>query len=539
MSDRRILYFTNTEHHLYAWKGGRLRLEAVFSDSEDGVTEFRDFAKLHSKSLYYVLADLAGEDFHDETIPWLRGGDRQAVIERRLAQRYRDTRLAAAISLGATAVAGERRNERLVLASFTNTQQFSPWLDALSDAGAKLAGVYSVPLVASALASRLMPKVGAKSNRLFVVSMNSAGLRQSYLEDGNLRFARLERTGEMGPEALAVFVRSETLRLVQYLSSLRVLPRDGPPITALVITPAGQRQVFEQSLPSDGRLTFRTIELPEAARISGIKSADKIGAEQLYLHFVAKRAPKEQFARSEDRKGFLLWQLRRGVVAAGALGLAACVLFAGVKWIEVTNVRDQTNAQMSETRNAEREYQRVTSTFPVTLTTTENLKATVNEFRSIAARSAMPGPAFTHISRALEQFPQIELDQLAWRVERAGAAVAREKAPVDPAVPIPATGGAAPATLPAPAGAVAQGEFMQVLDISGHVNSTQRSDYRAITAQVQSFADALQSDRSYEVVRTQLPFDTTSAGTLSGDMGSSEGNETPRFTVTLARRAAK
>ena len=536
MSDRRLLYFTSNSHQLYVWRSGKLGLEGVFADNEDGVTEFRDFAKQHSKSLYYILADLAGEDFHDEMIPWLRGNDRQAVIERRLAQRYRDTRLAAALSLGAIAVAGERRNERLLLASFTNTQQFSPWLDALASAGAKLAGVYSVPLAAPAVAARLAAKVGTKSNRLFVVSMNSAGLRQSFLEDGRLRFARLERTGEMGPEGLAAFLRSETLRLVQYLSSLRVLPRDGPPITAIVITPAGQRKIFEQSLPSDGRLTFRIIELPEAARAAGIKSADGIGAEQLYLHLVAKRAPKEQFARSEDRKGFLLWQLQRGVVAAGAIGLAACTLVAGVKWVEVLTVRDQTSLQLAEARNADQEYQRVTSSFPVTLTTTENLKATVNEFRSIAARSGVPGPAFTHLSRALEQFPQIELDQLTWRVDRPGAT---DKAAIDPSVPIPATGGALAATPSSAAGGPAQSDFAQMLEISGHVNSTQRSDYRAITAQVQSFADALQVDRSYEVVRTQLPFDTTSAGTLSGDIGSSEGGETPRFTITLVRRSGK
>ena len=54
-----------------------------------------------------------------------------------------------------------------------------------------------------------------------------------------------------------------------------------------------------------------------------------------------------------------------------------------------------------------------------------------------------------------------------------------------------------------------------------------------------AFADALQADRAYEVVRTQLPFDTTSAGTLSGDIGSSEGNDTPRFTITLSRKAGK
>ena len=63
-------------------------------------TSFRVHLKGHRGALVYVLADLAGEDFHEDQIPYLRGGDRQAVVERRLAQRYRDTRLATALSLG-------------------------------------------------------------------------------------------------------------------------------------------------------------------------------------------------------------------------------------------------------------------------------------------------------------------------------------------------------------------------------------------------------------------------------------------------------
>lgn len=528
MSDRRLLYFTAGAHHVYLWRGSRLEHEASYLPDEVGVAAFRDFSKLNAKSLYYVLADLAGEDFHDEMIPWLRGGDRQAVIERRLAQRYRDTRLAATISLGPVSATGERRNERLLLASFTNTQQFSPWLDALSDAGAKLAGVYSVPLLAPALASRIARKIGLKSNRIFVVSMNSAGLRQSYIEDGRLRFARLERTVEMDSEALSAFVRSETLRLMQYLSSLRVLPRDGPPITAIVIAPPGQREIFEKSLPSDTRLTFRTVDLAEAARFAGVKGADGVGAEQLYLHLLAKRAPKDQFARSEDRRGYLFWQLQRGVVAAGAIGLAGCLAFAGFKWLDVVSIRDQTDLQQHEARAAEQEYQRITSTFPVTQTTTENLKVTVNEFRTMAARSATPGPSFAHLSKALEQFPQIELDQLIWRVDLPSAA--EKKAGPAPVAVVPTATGTPP-----PAGGIGAGDFVQILEISGHVSSTQRSDYRAVTAQVQRFADAL-AGQAYEILRTQLPFDTTSEGTLSGDIGSSEDSENPRFTITVARR---
>src|SRR6185295_11996650 len=208
---RRILYFTAEENYLYTASASALRLEATFQTSEAGVAEFREYLRGHRGTLLALLADVPGEDFHEEQIPFLRGADRDAVLRRRLAQRYRDTRLAAAFSLGQVA-ADERRNERVLLASFTNTQQFSPWLDALEEAGARLAGVYSAPLLAPRLA------------------------------------ARLGGTLDTAPQALALFVRSETHRLAQYLATLRALPRDGAPIQVLVVAPPGERRTFEQVL---------------------------------------------------------------------------------------------------------------------------------------------------------------------------------------------------------------------------------------------------------------------------------------------------
>src|SRR5258705_307898 len=242
MGESRILYFTAESHTLYRSSRGALELEARFPGDESGVSAFADYVRGHRGALFSVLVDLTGEDFHEDQIPLVRGSDREAVVQRRIAQRYRDTRLAAALSLG-TVVTGQRRNERLLLASFTNTQQIAPWLDALDSAGARLAGVYSAPLLAPALAARL----GARAGRSFVVSMNRAGLRQSFVEDGKLRFSRLERIAEMEPQALAMFVRSETQRLAQYLATLRVLPREGAPVQVIAVAPTGQRAVFEQS----------------------------------------------------------------------------------------------------------------------------------------------------------------------------------------------------------------------------------------------------------------------------------------------------
>src|SRR3954464_15990021 len=197
MAEHRILYFSAENHYLYRSRGQAIELEATFSSDDVGLSAFHEYLRGRRGALFSVLADVAGEDFHEDQIPFLRGADREAVLQRRLAQRYRDTRLASALSLG-NIIAGERKNERLLLASFTNTEQLTPWLDALDAAGVRLAGVYSVPLLAPTLTARL----GAKGGRAFVISSNRAGLRQCFVDDGRLRFARLERIAEMSPQAL-------------------------------------------------------------------------------------------------------------------------------------------------------------------------------------------------------------------------------------------------------------------------------------------------------------------------------------------------
>ena len=509
MSAKLVLYFTATGHALYRWARGQLELEATFAGDEAGLEQFRGHFKGRKGALVHVLADVTGEDFHEDQIPYLRGGDRLAVVQRRLAQRYRDTRLAAALSLGPTG--GERRGERLLLASFANTQQFTGWIDVLAESGARLSGVYSVPLLAPALAARL----GVRGGQALVVTANATGLRQCYIEDGRLRFARLEPVAEIAPQALPEFVRVETLRLVQYLATLKAMTREGPPIQVLLVVPAAQRAAFEKAFVSDARLAYHTVTLEEAAKKTGVRQLPAgAGGEHLFLHLAVKRPPAEPFARVEDRRSYVLWRLQRAITTAGAIGFAACAVFAAYKGIDVLGLREQAAEQRRQARDASQQHQRITASFPVTQTTPDNLKATVVEFTRIASQSASPEAALVYVSRALEKFPQMELDSVLWRMSKSGDSGA--------------AGGKPPATAPG-------GEMMQVLEISGRVNTIRRSEYRAITAQVQRFAESLRGDPAWRMLRTVLPFDITSEGTLSGDIGSAEGGEAPRFTVIIGR----
>jgi hypothetical protein len=272
--------------------------------------------------------------------------------------------------------------------------------------------------------------------------------------------------------------------------------------------------------------------MPEAMRKIGLKKApEHAQAEGLFLYLLGKRPPKEQFAQSDDRRGFFVWRLQRSIGAAGAALLAACALYAGVKWLDVMAVRGLVDAQRLEAKVASDEYTRITSSFPVTQTTTENLRATVVEFTKIAEKSASPEAALAHLSQVLESFPQIELDSLVWRIPKSpGSASGQRAQPAPPPSATPAEGEAARQTAPDRSFA---GEE---LEISGRLNVSQRSDYREITSQVQRFADSLGGKPPYKVQHVKLPFDVSSEGTLSGDMGNrSNTAEAPTFTIVLAR----
>ncbi len=522
MTARYVLYFTAAGHTLYRRSRWRLSREAGFSADEAGLAAFRAALRARPKSTYYIVPDVAGEEFHEEQIPYLRGADRRAVVERRILQRVRDARVAAALSLGT--VVGERREERLLLASFADTQQFVPWLDAIAESGARLAGMYSTALLAPALASALR----ARAARCLIVTVDRAGLRQSYLEGGRLRFSRLEPVADRSVDALARLVRSETVRLAAYLVTLRVLPRQAPPLRVLVVAPPGAKERFEQILTAETQLDVQTFDAQAAARAAHARLApDEPGAERLFVELAVRKTPSAQFVRREERRGYLLWKLQRAIVAVGAAGFAACALYAGVLWLEASAVRGSTSVQRGATQFAEARYQRIMRKFPVTQTTPDNLKLTVTVFRGIVARSSTPETSLVQLSSVLDRFPHFVLDSLDWRV----GTLPEQAAPGAPVV----EGGARPApesgTKRPPA---------EIIQLSGRITATSRASYRAVTAQLDRFTRALEALPGYRLVLTRLPFDISPQGTLSGGGESGAparaGDDSTPFTVVVSRR---
>ena len=519
MPQKRLCYLTSRGIAAYSWRNGKLRREAVFAAGDKGAAEFSAYVAKTPENVYYVLADVVEEDFFLENVPYVRGRDRRALLSRRLAQRYRDTTLAIPVSLGAEAHAG-RREERILYTSFTNTQHIQPWLGALRSNEARLAGVFSVAFVAPSVGKRM----GLKGARYLLVSLQQAGLRQSYVENGRIRFSRLTRVNSSDPRASARDCAAESVRIQQYLANARILPREASPLDVVVLAPSEYKALYDAECISTPRLQFHIRDLDQVGKNLGMKSAptDTQG-EGIFLHVLARSAPRDQFADDDLRRFYDVWRARVGLLAAGAAAFGLCLVISAANLLQVNRLNREVGTDRQQEARASDEYASTQASFPKTPTSTENLKAVVKNYRLLVRQSAFPGDMFVEISRAVSALPQIEIEKIEWD---AGAGGSREasKAPA-------ATRAAEP---PADFGSV-----VQTAEISGRLNVPQASDYRAITALINQFADALRQQPGIEVTRTQLPFDITAERSISGDIGVARSAEIPRFTVALIRRQGK
>lgn len=484
---RLLLYVSASSSMLYRCERTGLRLLAQVPSDGTGIPAVHACLKGHRGALVQVVADLEGEDFYEDQIPYLRGTERRAVIERRLSQRYPDTCLGAGLSLGHAA--DERRSERLLLASFNHAQPLVAWLGALEREGARVASVHSTALIAAMLAARL----GANGERIFLMTANHAGLRQSFIEGGRLRFSRLASTRD--DSLSATRVRTETERMLKYLGTLRALPKNEAATRVLIVVPDAERAPLARTLGNGAGLAFTTVGLAEAARRIGLRRFPQgAGSEVLYLQLVARRAPKEQFLRGENRRTFVVWRLQRSLVGAGVAGFVSLGAYAAALWVEQLVMRDRIEDARRDTAVARDELARARARLPAAPAPLESLKASALEFRRIAARSASPEAAFAHVSRALDQSPQIELDALAWSAEPE-----------------------------------------QTLEVTARVHGAARADPRTIANEVRRFSALIGADSRWRVIATRLPFDLSSEGVLAASAGG-EATDVQRFSLRVARK---
>jgi hypothetical protein len=247
------LYLNTHRLSAFYWQKGSLLSEGIFENNEQGWDLFGQFLANHADDRFALLVNVAEEGHAHETIPFLRGADRQTLITRKISQHFLGSPLATATSLGYEKT--QRKNEKLLLSALTNPAHFEPWLQRLRSAEVALSGIYSL----SQLGGLLLKKLGLASDRCLLLSMQDHSIRSSYLANGHAHFSRMSPLTDSSIAGIASAFATESGKLHQYLIGQRLIGRDETLPVFIVAHPLAL-PALEKTCQDRGQLRFSLID---------------------------------------------------------------------------------------------------------------------------------------------------------------------------------------------------------------------------------------------------------------------------------------
>lgn len=511
MTAKRILLADGTGLTAHYWRAGRIKFEAEFSNEPAGLEALANYIKKHHSSLFYLLADIAEEGFQLEDLPYVQGGDRAALLQRRLSQYFYNTPLSLAISLGRAK--DGRRDEKILFAALTRPEALTPWLDTLREAEAILAGVYSVPLVLAQCGTPILGTDGP----VLLLTLSHGGVRQTFFDQGKLHFSRLSQLATRSIDEIGRVCANDSAKIFQYLVAQRQVPR-GSPLRTVILAEAGQTRTLQDYCQNSQEIQFEYVDLGAFAKKIRLKdSIEDSNADSLLVHCLAGKPPTQQFAPASETRFHRIWKARTALTSLAWIILGACLLFAGKSALRVAELRDQTELTKLATAEDTRRYNAILDGLPKVNLTPDNLRALASRYDALQKRLPLLEPMLAHLGQAMSENPRIELGRLTWRLADSPDAAANVASAPRPAAAGSPTGG------------------WMVVEIEAQLPLVLVSDQRAQLELIDHFAERLRSAKT-DVRILSRPFDIESDKSLrsAGD-ARALGGEVPKFSLRLAR----
>ncbi len=510
MRPRRLLYLSAHQMTAHLWRAGELVPEGQFPATEIGHDQFSGYLAEHLDSVFSILANVAEEGFHVETIPFLQGRDRQAVIARKLEQQFFNASLTASQSLGYTK--DKRKDERLLLAALTNNEFFAPWLNVFSESGVALSGIYSLPL----MTPTLLEKIGLADEHSLLLSVQDQSIRQGYFCKGELHFSRLTPLHNSSIVGIAQAFSSESRKLQQYLTSQRLIGRNQV-LNAHILAHPGAHKAILSSCTDTPTLHYNLLDIDECAKKTRLAAppADS-HCESLFLNLLATAPPRIQFANDDLRHGYHLGLVRSGVLGFGAAVLSGCLLFSGKLLFDTYTTRQESAALRTEANLSGQRYDEIAKAFPSIPTDYPTLRRIIDRYVELSRSNPIPSELYIEISKGLQTVPAIELESIHWQHENL------ETGP-------PPLAGRPQATPRASDkdSAVVRG----ILRLDG------KSNPRQVLDAFKRLVDALEANPKLRVEILKRPFDIESGKSLKGGDILLKTNQPRSFSLRILRKA--
>jgi hypothetical protein len=541
---KQFLYLTNDKLVCLALRGKKLVERETFGVADIPTPEFGQYVRRHARIPTYVVTDLIEEDFRLDTMPHLRGGDQEAVLERKLGQVYRASPFRHALIQGREEEG--RRDDKVFLHAVTNPELLKPLLAILDHAGVPLEGVYSSAI----LSGLLLKELGLVfPHTMLVTIIPDFGLRQTYFRDQQIKFSRLTPIIYDESRSVGQLIAAETSRTWQYLDSLRFFG-ESDSLEVCMLIHQRDHTMMQEAIRSFPMLRYRFLDVSEIADKFKIAPAPTSShAEEILCHVYANSRLENHFATKEDRRFATFRRLRIGIFSATAVILLAGAFGGGFNLIQANKISNEIDAKNRQERVLQAEFQMIANSMKSQKMATDTVRDTSIFFNSqVRPAPAVPGPLLKEIADVLEDFPGIQLNQIAWASSNDPALMPQAAAPTSGAVMGTAQlssttklAAGAPNS-PAPAGAPATAFDAPLSGNKYHVALVEAGiepfsgDMRRAIVDIERFVAALQTNPELSVKVVRMPVDTAPAAALKVIDRSAATATQASFAIHIARK---
>lgn len=488
MTARRLLYLDRQGLSAYQWQRSQLVPEGHFTNGTAALADFADYLARHRHSHFLLLANLAEEGLAVETIPFLQGSNRQALIDRRIAQLFPNSPLTTTRSLAYEQ--DQRKNEKLLISALSN-QALDPWLQHIELARAALRGIYAL----SQLGGLLLQKLGQSTARGLLLTQVEDSIRESYLLDGHTLFTRQASLETQDTQGLASAFAAEATKLQQYLIGQRLIGR-AEKLTVWIIAHAFALPAIRQACPDTAQLSFQLIDNQSAADQLGLQTKpDDSRCASLFLYLLGDAAPRQQFANARHRRYFRLGNIRKILLAIATVTVLGSATFATWMVYKRQDLEAQTALLITAEREVNARLQQLTASLPSPALDLEHLRQIDQQQSALQRQQTPPDQAYMLISQALDPMPSITLESIDWKLT-------------------PLTQSTA-----------------EIITLQGRITPAEAASPRQILAELDQFIERLRALPGMRLRLLQSPFLIESGSTLRG----SDLDQVQPFIVELQR----
>jgi len=366
-----------------------------------------------------IVVDLKEEVLQYETIPYLTGSDRKALLERKIRQLAGDSLFTSVHRLGRQS--SGRKDDQILVCAISQTDGLQPWLDCLFQTKIPISGLFST---ASICETACKPVAKDREILLISTSGRSAGklsVRQSFIRNGKLVLSRLSLSSISNSIVNDIF--KEINRTRSYLLRALSLDRSKNLEVHFVTDP-----IYIEAAHSERselvQIDLKLYTFEEFAKRVGLDSMPASIDFEAIAAYQAAREPSHsiRYRNKATRFYYRHHQAKRVMQVASIAFLAGATSYAAACWLNIQQSKDD----LADVQNKIARIAGLLHNSPPTKLiqgyTPTQIKRFIRSDEIIRDKSILPLAVLEPISRTLSANPGIQINKIAWQRQTQGKA---------------------------------------------------------------------------------------------------------------------